>query len=522
MGQLKKWFELLYASRHKPLQHQLQVITDIQRRGFLKHVLEITLFGAFATTCCAAPIDYIPALPDMGDSDRASLTPAEADFLGQQLIQQIQSQGDLLNDYDILAYLNDIGDNLVSYSPLAGQDFNFYLIKNQAINAFALPGGYICVYNGLIYTTQSEAEFSSVMAHEIAHVVQHHIVRNIAAYSRNQWLQIAGLLAGGLLAPISPTAAIIAASSGPGIALQNMLAFSRDFEREADRVGQRIMFNAGFDPHAMPSFFQRLKTQNQFNDNEAYAFLRTHPVTAQRLSEAETRANQLPTKMRPDSNSFLLMREKCRVRQVEIVPALAFYQQALKNKKYISRDAQYYGLSFAYYLNQLPHEALKQLPQIADPEIKHHPAVLSLQAQALTSMKDFTKANQLYDQALDSYPNYKNLWLGQVDAYIAARQLTRAAQKLDELSQTYPNDVDIWEREISLYSDANLNNSQKYHYALGNQLYYLGDYKRALEQYQFALKVNPKGGGVLNDILSAKINDSQTKIKTKSKYLSTL
>jgi predicted Zn-dependent protease len=516
---LRKCITDLYNARHDTPQAQKELVIDIKRRGFLKQVIDVTLFGAFASHCCAAPSEYSGNLPDIGDSDRTTLSPVEANFLGLQVIQEIGAAGDMLNDYDVLTYLNDTGGNLVSFSSLAGAEFNFYIIKDKQINAFALPGGYICVYNGLIFTTRSEAELTSVMSHEIGHVVQHHIFRNIANYNRNQWLALAGVLAGGLLAAFNPAAAIVALNSGQGMAIQNMLSFSRDFEREADRVGQGIMYKAGFDPNAMPAFFQHLQDANKFNDSGAYEFLRTHPVTTARISEAENRARGLHVKMRPDSVSFLLIREKCRTRQLLAPAAILFYNQSIASKKYTSLDAQYYGLAYAYFVNQNFALSLASLAKISASNFISHPIVLSLKAQILIALKNYKLADKVFTDALDKYPTYKSLWIGQVDLYMGSKQYGIASKKLDTLGHTYPNDVDVWLRQTSLYADTGLNNKQKYFYALGNTFYINGDYKSAIEQYQKAILV--KGGDqTLNDIISAKMLDTRGMIRYRAQFTS--
>lgn len=470
------------------------------------------MFIASISCSIAQTTNYEAVLPDMGDTDRSNLSPLEADYLGKQVISDIKRQGDMANDLDASDYLNNIGNSLVSYSALAGYPFTFYLIKDHDINAFALPGGYICIYNGLIFNTQSEAELVSVMSHEIGHVVQHHIFRNIAVYNRGQWLSLAGLLAGGLLATVNPGAAIVAANAGGGMAVQNMLSFSRDFEREADRVGQSLMYNADYDPHAMPEFFQRLKKVNQFNDNEAYAFLRTHPVTSERISEAQERANQMQVKMRPDSPSFLLIREKARVRQLGASKAVSFYITSINDKKYASLDAQYYGLAFAYYVLQQYNKSLSAIAKITEEDFVDHPAVLSLKARDYTGIKKFAIAQDIYVNAQLNYPNYKNLWLGEVDLYMYSHQFKKAENKINDLLQTYPNDIDLWAYAASLYSDANLNNPQKYYYSLGNIQYLLSNYKEALIQYQNALSVKNSNDSELNDIIISKISNTKDKI----------
>jgi beta-barrel assembly-enhancing protease len=295
------------------------------------------------------------------------------------------------------------------------------------------------------------------------------------------------------------------------------LSFSRDFEREADRVGQVIMNDAGYDANAMASFFKRLQATNKFNDNGAYAFLRTHPVTAERVSEAEARARLMQVKMRPDSTSFLLIREKARIRQLSPSDAINFYQQAIKSKKYTSLDAQYYGLALAQLANQNIPAASLALSKIKSPEFLNHPAVISAKALILSAGKNYKQAANVYSTALDSYPDYKGLWIGQVDLYLNSKQLSKASGKLDSLGQVYPGDIDIWSRMASLYSDIGLNNQQKYLYAIGNKLYLSGEYRGAIEHYQQALQVK-KGDAALNDVISAKVIDTREQIKLKSQF----
>jgi predicted Zn-dependent protease len=511
MNNFKRYYKKLFAlaKTHPASIDKL----DNKRRQFLHLSGKISILSAYMCNCSASSAaEYVNYLPDMGDVDRKYLSPQEATLLGKQVILDIAQQGKFLDDYDVLSYLNYLGAQLVSFSPMAGTTFTFYFINDKDINAFAMPGGFICVYNGLIYATQTEAELVAVLSHEISHIVQHHIFRNIANYQKEQWKSLAGVVAGALIATVNPAAGILAITGAQGYSMQNMLSFSRDYEREADRVGQKIMYNAGYDPRAMPAFFQRLYDAEKFNDNEAYEFLRTHPVTSERLSEAQERAKQYKTIMHVDSPSFLLIREKCRVRQIGTKEALMFYTQAIKNKKYVSLSAQYYGQAFANYLDKKPKNGITCIENIIEPEFKNHPAVIALWARLYAQLNNFTMANKLFIQGLSNFPQYKNLWLGQVDLFMQFKKYKEAGVLLDNLSQSYPNDNDIWEKIAQINSDAILNNSQKYYYALGNQQAILANYKGALENYLLAIKSkNPDP--VLNDIISAKIEETRNNIK---------
>ncbi len=517
---ISKYLDLLFKSKRQTPQQQMELVRDISRRGLLKHITNIISMGVIANTCCSTTLEYSKFLPDLGDADRGILSSADAAFFGRQVVNSIAQAGDMLDDYDTLYYLNSIGSELVSYSSLFNNNyFNFYALKGNEINAFALPGGFICVYNGLIYTTQSESELASVMAHEISHIIQHHVFRNIALYDRNQWLSLAGIIAGALLAPFNPGIAVAVASGGQGVAMQTILSFSRDFEREADRVGQDIMYNAGFDAHAMPSFFAKLQNSEKFNNNDALAFLRTHPVTLERISEAELRANQLPVKMRPDSLFYLLIKEKSRVRKLGFIAAINFYQQSIKNKRYFKIDIIYYGLAFAYYSHSHPQNALLYLNKIHDTSLKKHPVYYSLKGVIYAVLKEYKKADMVYQEALVLFSEYKSLWVGRVDLMIGTKDYINASKYLLTLSEQYPNDMDIWSRMASVYSDTKLNNQKLYFYALANQQLLLGNHKSALNNFEQSLKkTTTDKNDYFNDIISSNIIDIQALIKNHARY----
>ncbi|MDD3266124.1 MAG: M48 family metalloprotease [Burkholderiales bacterium] len=508
MKLLTNSIEQLYRSLRKTPQEQLTDVIDISRRGLLKQVLAATTYGIAMGSCTHNVFaDGVSGLPDLGDTDRSNLSPYQASLLGKQVILSIYSHGSMLEDFDALDYLNKLGNEFVSYSPLAGQEFNFYLIKDKEINAFALPGGYICANNGLIYTTLSEAELSGVMAHEVGHVVQHHIFRNLSVQNRAQWTSVAGLIAGALLAAVNPGLAVVAAQGGQGLGIQNMLSFSRDYEREADRVGQNLMYKAGFDAHAMPEFFQRMQNAYRFNSNDAFAFLQTHPVTLERLSEAETRANQLPVKMRQDSIDFLLVREKCRVRQIGNDGAIKFYNEAISKKRYVSLDAQLYGLSLAKFLNKSFADSKATLNKISSSVYKSNPIVIGLKARQLIIDKSYDLADKLYDAAIHDYPRHKGLWMGQLELFLVMKNYVASAHRLDILVRNFPEDPDVWDQYAILYSDVRYDNAVRYHYGLGTEYFVLGNYKGALDQYQASLKSRPKmaGDDVIHETVSSRI-----------------
>jgi predicted Zn-dependent protease len=162
------------------------------------------------------------------------------------------------------------------------------------VNAFALPGGYLGVHLGLIAVVSSEDELASVLAHELSHVTQRHIARLIGRQSAQAPWVIAAMVLGALAASSNPQAAGAMIAGGQAVAVQGQLNFSRDMEREADRVGYGVMTQAGFEPQGFVTMFEKLQQANRFNDSSDFPYLRSHPLTTERIADMQGRQQLLP------------------------------------------------------------------------------------------------------------------------------------------------------------------------------------------------------------------------------------
>jgi predicted Zn-dependent protease len=267
---------------------------------------------AQALTAKSLSAQPLPAqLPDLGDESQARYSPAQERKLGESGVRQIRAQGAYLDDPEVNDYLNELGHRLVAARPDSPWDFQFFALADPAINAFALPGGFVGVNVGIILLTQNESELASVLAHEISHVTQHHFTRSMAGQQRSLLYSLAAL-AVGIAAASSKNAsagqaanAAIAASQA--IAIQSQINYTRQNEYEADRIGFQRLALAGFDTTAMATMFQRLLRQGRFSDGNAPSYLRDHPVTTERIAEAESRAAQEPYRQVPDSLDFQMV-----------------------------------------------------------------------------------------------------------------------------------------------------------------------------------------------------------------------
>ena len=260
-------------------------------------------------------------LPTLGDTARVDLSPVVERKLGEEIMRDIRRDRDYLDDEPIAEYLNNFGNALVAAVPGSrgetNADFHFFAVRDPALNAFALPGGFIGAHSGLIIAAQAESELAGVMAHEIGHVTQRHIARMLGQQRQDVLLPLAAMILAALAARASSDAAMGVLMGGQGLAVQRQLNFSRDAEREADRVGFQIMEAGGYDTTGIVAFFRRLQNASKlYGDLPAgLSSLSSHPLTQERITDMQARIREIPKKQRVDSLDFHLVRARIRVLQ---------------------------------------------------------------------------------------------------------------------------------------------------------------------------------------------------------------
>jgi predicted Zn-dependent protease len=319
------------------------------------------LIVALLSCALALPAGWTPAraqtpeLPALGDVAADDLSPASERRFGEQIMREVRRDPAYLPDADTHDYLNALGFKLVSVSPARYMDFEFFAVRDPMLNAFAFPGGFIGVHSGLVIGAANESELASVLAHEIGHVEQRHIARMIAKQREGSFIAIGALLLALLAARSGSSsggdAAQAAIMAGQAAAVQQQLNFSREAEREADRVGFQTLVGAGFDPAGMYSFFARLQQGTRIYESAAPEYLRTHPLTVERLSDIQNRARESRARPRPDSLDFQLVRARLRVLQDETPQGLrdsvVHFRNQIDSRSAPSLTAAYYGLAFA-------------------------------------------------------------------------------------------------------------------------------------------------------------------------------
>ena len=287
----------------------------------------------------------------LGDSARGDLSPVLERKLGEEIMYDVRRDRDFLDDDPILEYLGTFGNALVAAYPGArgetGNDFYFFCVRDPMLNAFALPGGFIAVHSALLLAAQNESELASVLSHEIGHVTQRHIARMIGQQKGDALVPLAAIILAALASKAGPDAAIGVFMGGQGLAIQRQINFTREAERESDRVGFEIMNAAGFDASGMVAFFQRMQAATKVYSDLTPPWLMSHPLTSERITDIRARIRAMPFRQRIDGLEFYLVRSRARVLQDEShegrLEAQKFFETQLKLQNRQQQAAAEYG-----------------------------------------------------------------------------------------------------------------------------------------------------------------------------------
>jgi len=443
------------------------------------------LAGLLALLMAASPL-RADDLPELGDVASTELSLSSEKKIGQQIINEIRArEPSYLDDPDVETYLNQLGGRLVAVSADPGFGFVFFAINDPSINAFAMPGGYIGVHTGLILSAQTESELAGVMAHEISHVTQRHIARQVYQ-SRNYG--IASMVAMGLALLAARSNAQVAnaavATTQAGL-ISSQLAYSRDFEREADRLGFDILRRAGYDVRGMSEFFMRLQKAVRLYENNATAYLRTHPLSGERMSDMQNREHEVTYRQVADSPEFQLVRAKIRASQGRPVDAIKDFSDLLGERKFVSEAAAHYGLAYAYFRNRDWLAAEREIETVRGAR-QPSAMVERLRAEIRLAREDISGGLQIYRDAMVRYPLNMSLIYGYGAALTAARRYDESLRFAESRLQSYPEDIRL--HKLRAQSYAGLGRQGQQHRALAEVFALQGQTAQAVEQLELAQK----------------------------------
>lgn len=476
---------------------------------------------------------YAHELPDLGDVSQATITPHQERQIGLRIMRQIRADPSYLDDPEIASYLSNLGHKLIANSDetSAGQLFEFFAVQDSSINAFALPGGFMGFNSGLIVAAQSESELAAVMSHEIAHVTQKHLARMIAGQKFDMVKSLAALAAAIIAARSNPQAsqAILVASQASMI--QSKLDFTRKHEKEADRIGLSILLDAGFDPQGMSAFFERLQKAGRFHENGAPSYLRTHPITFERIADIQNRTREMPYRQVPDSIDFLLVRAKLRALQGKSHDAAAQFKSRLAEKRYSNEAVERYGYIHALLRdkkykqagNELDHlyqmlqrdssssiltdHLLGKTVRVEYKNVIAGAMIETLSASVKLANGKIAEAFDTYKNALRIYPQHRALIHGYAHALIQNKQVETALEFVNKQLQFMQNDPHLYSLQAQCY--ALLGDRMLKHRAQAEVYFLKGHSAGAIDQLQTALQ-NDNGNFYQLSSIEARLKQIQT------------
>lgn len=401
----------------------------------LANMLRFLAALLFAGATCAAGAQDDVQLPDFGSSAGGIISPDEERRIGETLLRELRGLNYILDDPELSDYVESIGYRLVAQSDRPDQPFTFFVVRDESINAFAAPGGYIGVNTGLIVTAEAESELAAVLAHEVAHITQRHLVRAFEG-ARKASIPIALAMIGAIIAAQgggSGDAAQAAVVGGTALMQQQVINFTRHNEYEADRIGMTTLHRAEFDPVAMATFFGRMGRVHRANGDSVPEMLRTHPVTTVRVSEAKDRAEAIKRTGHAggvnENASFVHFRERARVlgaRRPELLPE--FYER----NDTLPADARDYGHGLALARAGRAGEAL---PLLA-PLVERHPGNVSF-ALALAHAENLAGRRGAAVQRLRGLhaerPDHRAVAIAYADALVESGDAKAAARAVTAL-----------------------------------------------------------------------------------------
>lgn len=424
-------------------------------------------------------------LPELGSSFDNLINDADEKKIKFQIMQQVYSSNSIIQDPEIVDYLNSLGNELINLGTKEKPDINFFLVNDSSINAFAMLGNLIGVHSGLILAANSESELASVLSHEIAHLTQKHLLRLIDSQNRNSYKSYLAIAVAILAARSSPQLATGAINIASASQIQNILDYTRSNEQEADRIGLEILDKSGYDPKGFTDFFLTLQKFNSFASGAAPAFLRTHPVTTDRISDIQDRLKEYKYIQKKNKLEFYLTKAKIKSMVGNYAEIEDIIKNEIKMERYISKPAAYYGLAYSLLRLNKIYEAREAFNVIEEMKIDN-PMVIELQVNLLISEGNYQKAFEVYKKGLKKYPYYRAFIFGIANLILESNKPNKVIVFLESYKDYLNKDPIYYQLLAKAFNQQD--NFLLEHEKLSDSYYYQFDIQSAIIQMDLAVK----------------------------------
>ena len=480
-------------------------------------------------------------LPDMGDPGGDALNRVDERKYGEMIMREIRPDPDYSNDLPIYDFLNQMERRLIQTAKrlqLGGANeqgsgaynFEIFVVKDSSINAFALPGGFIGFHTGLIVSAETDSEVASVMGHETGHVLQRHLARELDKQTTNMMIALAGMALGALAASRNPNAGVGIMQGGQALAVNNQLSYSRDAEREADRVGFQILSASGYDVNGAPDFFQRLQRATGIMDNGVPAYVRTHPLTTERIADMQDRARMVKQATVPTAIEFYFIKARARFEQSGTTSGMYDLKNTFESLSKQSAPGKqmegFYGLALVAQRQGRIDQAESYLQQARNVAHASSAPGSPIQRQSLSldvTASELALAKGKYEDALQiaqatmrAYPQSYAASVAMINAELKLGRTNDAIAWLKARTKTQPNEILWWGLLSKAYDQAQ--NVPMRHYALGEKYALEGAWPSAIEQ----LKIARSSGGsdfYQASTIDARLRDMQRRYQEEMKDL---
>jgi predicted Zn-dependent protease len=435
--------------------------------------------------CFLTPSQAQVNLPVLGNSVSGTISTQQEYEYGREFLRSIRRETRLLDDPLIQEYIISLTYKLAATSELTDSRLEFALIDSDVLNAFAAPGGIVGVNAGLFLYAQNEGQMASVLAHELAHISQRHYARGIEETRNSTLPNMAGLLASLVIAAAAGGEAGQAAlMTTQAVGVENQLRFSRSNEEEADRIGIRNLYNAGFDPQDMAGMFEQMLKTRGFSRRQP-EFLSTHPLDENRIADSRNRAIGYGSVQFIPNPEFLLMRERVIMHYSKNLDSeIDSRQRALPQLNGQQADAARYGIALA----QLKSGRFIEATESLDSLLQKNPNSITyamLSADIAREAGNYDKAIAVLRDHLRINPGNHPLTMNLATTLTSAARFDEAARVLELQAQTHPNDVQLWYDLAEVQGQAG--NISKVHQARAEYYICIGDFTHAREQLAFAM-----------------------------------